>query len=221
MRTTLTWLHISDIHFHNKTEWRDGTARDSLLNYLKQLFHSDESKRPDIIFCTGDIAYGETGSSSLAEQYDQAKVFFNELREVCGQVNTPLPIERLYVVPGNHDINRNNVNSDAQATLTHWAGDSTKHINDINQRFNDRNIEFTDTIKRLEEYANFVQTYLPHQHDHDTRHRYTSIVDIEGLKVGVAGFNSAWSCAGPEDDRNVWLAPAHLSQSELVPWSAT
>ena len=25
-------------------------------------------------------------------------------------------------------------------------------------------------------------------------------------KVGIAGFNSAWSCAGLEDDRTLWLA---------------
>ena len=206
MRTTLTWLHISDIHFNPKTDWRDRTSQDSLIDYLKALLKNDESLRPDLVFCTGDIVYGETGSSPLADQYKQAKVFFDKLLAACGQEGVPLPKGCLFVVPGNHDINRESVNSDAQETLKRWAEDANKHIETINQRFNDRPDVFKDEIKRLDEYAQFVQDHLPHQNDKDGRHRFASIVDIEGLKVGIAGFNSAWSCAGPEDDRAVWLA---------------
>jgi len=206
VRKKLTWLHISDIHFHPKTEWRDSAARDALLEYLQDTYGHNESLRPDLIFCTGDIAFGQTGSSPLVDQYEQAKAFFESLLGVCGQNSLPLPKERLFVVPGNHDINRKSINSDAQATLINWAKEPRDHVAEINQRFDSRRMEFMDTIKRLDEYAQFVRDYLPHQHDADGRHRYAGIVDIDGLKVGIAGFNSAWSCAGPEDDRNLWLA---------------
>ncbi len=118
MSKKLTWLHISDIHFHPKTEWRDSTARNSLLDYLKDIYISNESLRPDLIFCTGDIAFGQTGSSPLVNQYEQAKAFFDSLLAACGPNSLPLPKERLFVVPGNHDVNRNSINSDAQSTLT-------------------------------------------------------------------------------------------------------
>src|SRR6185503_3051324 len=75
VKSTLTWLHISDIHFQPKTEWRDSAARKELLSYLKSAFENDESLRPDLVFCTGDIAFGETGSSPLDDQYNQAKTF--------------------------------------------------------------------------------------------------------------------------------------------------
>jgi predicted MPP superfamily phosphohydrolase len=202
----LTWLHISDIHFHPKTEWRDSAARAALLTYLGDVFERDGSLRPDLIFCTGDIAFGETSKSPLAEQYKQAETFFDSLLAICGQGDVPLPKERLFVVPGNHDVNRSSINSDAQTTLTMWAGQAREHVSVINQRFNDRPKEFKDAIKRLDEYAQFVQSYLPHQYDADGRQRYSRVVDIDGLKVGIAGFNSAWSCAGPEDDRTLWLA---------------
>jgi predicted MPP superfamily phosphohydrolase len=207
MKNNLTWLHLSDIHFHPKTKWRDSVAREGLIDYLGKMFTDDNTTRPDLIFCTGDIAFGETHCSPLAEQYKEAQDFFNELLKVCGQDDKPLPIERLFVVPGNHDINRNNINSDAQETLTRWATDeAAKRIGTINQRFENRSTEFKDAIKRLKDYGQFINNYLPHQTDADERHCYAQIVDINGLNVGIAGFNSAWTCAGPEDDRTVWLA---------------
>ncbi|MDX8126680.1 metallophosphoesterase [Methylomonas sp. OY6] len=216
MKTKLTWLHISDIHFHPNTEWRDNSTRDNLITYLQTMFVDDPSLRPDLIFCTGDIAFGETRSSQLADQYNQAKEFFSKLLTVCGQEGKPLPDRRLFVVPGNHDVNRNNINNDAQETLNRWAEDASAHINKINQRFNDCSPEFKDAVKRLDEYALFVKEYLPHQTDNDGRHSYSQIVDIDDLKVGLAGFNSAWSCSGPEDDRAIWLAAEYqFNQADL------
>jgi hypothetical protein len=205
-KTSLTWLHISDIHFLPKNEWRDSTARDSLVGYLKDMFHKDSSLRPDLVFCTGDIAFGETGSFLLSEQYKQAESFFDRLLAVCGQNDKPMPKERLFIVPGNHDINRKSIDDDAQATLIQKAEESNKHAEDINQRFDSRPPVFKNAIKRLDEYGQFLQDCLPHQQDENGRHCYARVVDINGLKIGIAGFNSAWSCSGPEDDRNLWLA---------------
>lgn len=207
MRHTLNWLHISDIHFNPKTDWRDCSARESLIDYLSGMFKKDATLRPDFIFCTGDIAFGENDKLLLSDQYKQAQDFFDKLTVICGKnENTPLPKDRIFVVPGNHDINRKYVNKDAQETLTRWADAADKHTNTINQRFDERPQEFKDAVKRLDDYANFVQDYLPHQYDIDGRHCFSQLVDIDGLKIGIAGFNAAWSCSGPEDDRTVWLA---------------
>lgn len=207
MNTTLKWLHISDIHFSSQTEWRDSIARDSLVEYLMAIFKKDSSFRPDFIFCTGDIAFGESGALLLSDQYEQAKKFFDKLLDACGQdESNPLPKDRLFVVPGNHDINRKNVNNDAQETLTRWAEKSSDYVDKINERFAAQTQEFKDAMKRLNEYDQFVKSYLPHQIDNNGRHCFSNIVDINGVKVGIAGFNTAWSCAGPEDDRTLWLA---------------
>src|ERR1044072_4963334 len=105
VREKLTWLHISDIHFHSKTEWRDSIARQALLTYLGEIFRCDGSLRPDLIFCTGDIAFGETGASPLAAQYKQAETFFASLLGVFGGSRAPLPKDRQFVVPGHHVVN--------------------------------------------------------------------------------------------------------------------
>lgn len=206
MRNSLTWLHLSDVHFHPKTKWRDHAVRSQLLRYLKDIFSDDVSLHPDFIFCTGDIAFGESSETPIADQYIQAKDFFEQLLTVCGLNGVPFEKDRLFVVPGNHDVNREAVNTDAQSNLTLWAKDAINHVDTINQRFDDRSVEFRDAIKRLEEYAKFVEDYLPHQHDPNGRHHYCRKIDVNGLAVGIAGFNSAWTCAGPEDDRNIWLA---------------
>lgn len=206
MKNQLTWLHISDIHFNRTTSWRDSTSISSLIEHLRTVFQQDPTLRPDLIICTGDLAYGEISASPLVDQYKEAEAFFNCLLEACGEPNRPLPTERLFVVPGNHDVNRSKINSDSQKSLEDKAKESPKHSEKINQQFDDKTIEFRDNFRRLEEYATFVSSYLPHQSDEESRHRYARVVNIDGLKVGVAGFNSAWSCAGPDDDRKIWLA---------------
>jgi hypothetical protein len=82
----------------------------------------------------------------LDGQYNQARAFFDSLLEVCGREGAPLAKQRLFVVPGNHDVNRHSINSDAQATLTAWAEKSNDHVATINERFNDRSREFMDAL---------------------------------------------------------------------------
>ena len=199
------WLHLSDIHFHRKDNWRDERARKGLLAYLGDMFKNGEFPRPDLVFCTGDIAFGETGAEDLAKQYASAQAFFTDLLKVCGAPNEPLAIGRLFVVPGNHDINRGAVNEDAQAGLVGLAQESRRNMDRINSRLDKKPNPFLDAMKRLAAYEEFVKTFLPHQADKEGRCFYARVVEVAGVKLGIAGFNSAWSCSGPEDDRNLWL----------------
>ncbi|QPO18246.1 metallophosphoesterase [Pseudomonas sp. Y39-6] len=202
----LTWLHISDIHFSPKKEWRDSASRESLIDYLVEHFKDGYLPKPDLIFCTGDIAFGNMPGMPLKEQYDIAQKFFDEILNICGTGSDPFPKDNLFLVPGNHDVNRKSINSDAQLTLENWASDASSHIDKINQRFADRSIEFSSAISRLDEYGDFIKRYLPHQSDPENRHVYSTTRTINTVTVGIAGFNSAWTCAGDEDDRNIWLA---------------
>ncbi|VXB04648.1 metallophosphoesterase [Massilia sp. 9I] len=206
MDKIISWLHVSDIHFASATGWRDNHSRGTLLTYLKELFKGSEVQKPDLIFCTGDIAFGELKSDSLSAQYESARVFFDELRSVCGEDGSPLPLDRLFIVPGNHDIDRSKVNKHAQLAYSSFAKQSQQFSQDINSQFDSRSTEFRDAVRRLSAYEEFVKSYLPHQHDVNGRLQYALECRINDITVGVAGFNSAWTCAGDEDDRNLWLA---------------
>lgn len=206
MSKELTWLHISDIHFCPHMEWRDSTSRSALLKYLAAHFETSGARRPDLIFCTGDIAFGHSLTKPITDQYLIAKQFFDDLLHVCGENGVPLACERLFIVPGNHDVNRHAINVDAQSTLTNWAGDSATHVEKINRRFDEKPKEFLESMRRLDEYGDFIKNHLPHQNDPEQRHVYSKTLEINGILVGVSGFNSAWTCSGLEDDRNLWLA---------------
>lgn len=208
----LAWLHISDIHFRGKDEWQAKRPRDKLLSHLRAAFADKSLPRPDLIFCTGDIAFGETDAEALEVQYQTAKEFFGQLLAACGLDQT-----RLFVVPGNHDINRNEINDDAQETLVKKAADSRKHFAEINQRIASNNKKFQDAAKRLAAYDAFIADYLPHQHVEHRRCHYAQKIKVNGIQVGIAGINSAWSCAGDEDDRNLWIGSEwQLNQAETV-----
>ncbi|MFT6924554.1 MAG: putative phosphodiesterase/putative Zn-dependent protease [Psychromonas sp.] len=204
--SNVTWLHLSDIHFQASTEWRANPAREALLIFLQTRFDNAPSLKPDFITCTGDIAFGATSPTALDEQYKIAADFFDKILEVCGSDGKSLDKERLFLVPGNHDINRKTLNKRAQLALTSMAKESADNINEINQDFASNNNETRETMKRLTEYSKFVASYLPHQHDEEGRCFYTHELAVNGTKVGITGFNSAWSCAGNEDDRHLWLA---------------
>ncbi len=98
---------------------------------------------------------------------------------------------RLFVVPGNHDVNRKRINSHAQATLTRWA-DRINHALTIPSH--QYRTQIQDAVRDSTNTHNSSE-YLPH-HKCDERSSLKS----------ASRFNSAWSCAGPEDDRTVWLA---------------
>ncbi|MGK5081320.1 metallophosphoesterase family protein [Janthinobacterium sp. HLX7-2] len=176
-----------------------------MLKYLKGIFEVNPELKPDFVFCTGDIAFGEVRSDPLSEQYVKAKEFFDKILTICGKESV-MPKERLFLVPGNHDIDRSNVNADAQAMYKKFSCDSENNCSKINSRFNEKSIEFKDAIRRLDQYGEFIKEYLPHQYDAEGRYFYAQNITVHGITVGIAGFNSAWTCAGEEDDRNLWLA---------------
>ncbi len=201
----VTWLHLSDIHFQPSTEWRANPAREALLAFLQKRFDKDSSLKPDFVTCTGDIAFGEIKEGAMEGQYRLAEVFFDDVLALCGD-NEPLAKERLFLVPGNHDVNRDEINSHAQAQSNQLAADSEKHIEGINKDFAGFKKVTRDSMGRLGPYSEFIERYAKHQHDKDGRCFYTHQLEVNGISVGIAGFNSAWSCADDTDDRRLWLA---------------
>jgi DNA repair exonuclease SbcCD nuclease subunit len=55
-----------------------------------------QGRQPDLIFATGDIAH-----AGKASEYKRATAFFDALLEATG-----LERRRLFVIPGNHDVDR-------------------------------------------------------------------------------------------------------------------
>lgn len=90
----LRWLHISDFHIKPKSSY----DRDRVLGALcKSIKHVEERfGRLDFIIASGDIAF-----SGKADEYAEATRFLDRLLNAAS-----LDKSRLFVVPGNHDVDR-------------------------------------------------------------------------------------------------------------------
>jgi len=93
MAKSLGWLHLSDLHFLSANDWRDS----AVLRNLKSDISSKkrEGLAIDLVFCTGDIGFGETSKEPLKDQYKIAKSFFDAVLDIC-----ELKPDRFFLVPG-------------------------------------------------------------------------------------------------------------------------
>lgn len=97
----LRFIHFSDIHFksphcNDPDSDPDIKIRDAVLQDIQKMI--DINGEPvDGILITGDIAF-----AGREDEYSAARGW---LTEVSSEFN--IPDERIYVVPGNHDVDRN------------------------------------------------------------------------------------------------------------------
>jgi Calcineurin-like phosphoesterase/GTPase-associated adaptor domain len=107
---SLRLLHLSDIHFGGYgPEWdEDEDQREQLLEDVRGLVA--EGGRIDGILVGGDVAH-----SGQPEEYARARDWLDALVQACG-----CPAENVWVVPGNHDVDRARVA--ASAILQEFRG---------------------------------------------------------------------------------------------------
>jgi predicted MPP superfamily phosphohydrolase len=201
---TLTWLHISDLHMCKpKTGWDAKRVTDALCKDLKKM-QQERGLRPDLIFFTGDAAYGQMGNSegkSITEQFRDAHDFFTAVRE---SFQPAIEQRNFFIVPGNHDVNRTKISRFETSAL-----ESIKSLDEITSIVKEPGVEWQRIFGRLDDYAHFLQTY---GYDHLLTGRdrliYADAREINGLRVGIAGFNSAWSSrgVGREEMGRLWMA---------------
>ena len=89
--SVIRWLHISDLHL-NKIGTESERLREQLPIYLRKL-----GTNCDYVFCTGDLRYAPYGKF-LPDTIER-------MAAICDAVNVPM--KRLFVTPGNHDVDRN------------------------------------------------------------------------------------------------------------------
>jgi Calcineurin-like phosphoesterase/NACHT domain len=160
--------------------------------------------RPDLIFFTGDATYGHMGNGegkSIAEQFRDAHDFFTTVRK---SFDPPIEQRNFFIVPGNHDVNRTKISKFETLAL-----EGIKSLDEITNIVKDAGVEWQRIFGRLDDYAHFLATY---GYDHLLTGRdrliYADAREINGLRVGIAGFNSAWSSrgVGREEMGRLWMA---------------
>ncbi len=138
---TITWLHLSDLHFRAGEQWDEDVVLRNLLKDVRQRI-AEDGLRPDLVAVSGDVAF-----CGAAEEYVLAGQFFDEL---LGATEPALPKDRLLVVPGNHDVDRRAITRGAEAIVS--SLDSRQAVNEVLATAEDRRLVF----RKFAAYAGFA-----------------------------------------------------------------
>lgn len=185
---TITWLHLSDLHFRvTQKHTSDGNiVLTALLRDVAERIDQD-GLQPDFVSITGDVAFSGKG-----EEYDLAEEFLDELLQVTG-----LTKNRLFIVPGNHDVDRSLISFAARAMAN--AVTDRDSANEVLADSQNRRLMFD----RFEGYKAFVNRYWGDMLPFDSeRYFYVRTLDLAGRRIALLGLNSAWLCASDEDRAN-------------------
>lgn len=207
MGHTVTWLHFSDLHLcEPQTGWDSARVLQKLGADLKQLQY-DHDLRPDLIFFTGDAVFGhirDEAGLSITDQFAEAWLLFEEVREIF---EPAIERENLFIVPGNHDINRSQILEPISKWLhdliKEGGGQSQDRVTAMIQKSDN---EWQECMKRLADYRNFLRDAgYDHLLEDPERLIYGTVREVGPVSVGIAGLNSAWSCAGDHEKGKIWL----------------
>lgn len=168
-------LHISDLHINSQENFDRSVVLDPLIKRIEE--DRGNGFQPEIIIMSGDVAY-----SGKEKEYALAKTFFDKLL-----LTLKLPAERLFIVPGNHDIDCDEY---APGESLNFKG--MKELNALleNKKHRDR------CFVGMENYFHFIETNYKHL---TSRHgRLVPFVTLHNARckkrIGLMGLNSAWMC---------------------------
>lgn len=203
--SVLSWLHLSDFHFDAKEGWDRRRTTRALLEYLGERKKNGWS--PDLVFATGDFA-----DKGRKEELDQAILFFNRLAEVL-QIDLA---QQLFVVPGNHDVDRSAIKPGQKAVIAEILGlEGNAQQERIAETLRD-----SETLRflggRLAQYYAFTERLFgPARRTSEDRPWRVDIREIRGLTVAVLQLNSAWASAD-NNDKGRLLVGAHQLDEALA-----
>lgn len=198
-------IHLSDFHLNEKNlkDWKD-FVKNAFIEKIKE---SNIDIAKTIIVCTGDLV--DKGNLNFDKSKDSFELFKEEvINYICNELS--IPLERFLIVPGNHDMIRNNDSLKSELGNREYYKTynniliSLKEILDNNEREGiKRNIPFSEFNEKLysgieNKYSSFLGNAF--------------IYNIDEKKIGVACLNSAWRCYDDDDKDYLILGEESLKR---------
>ena len=181
----VTWLHVSDFHFRGGDPYDRDVVLRALIKSVKDF--REKGRKPDLIFATGDVAY-----SGKPEEYKLATKFFDDLLKAAD-----LDRDRLFVVPGNHDVDRDRcvglqrtLESEEEAVQYFGQSGPLAHL-----------------VKGQGSFRKWYNKYFKgvrSQPDRSTC-RLLKDVTVGDVKIGVLLINSALFSRDDDDHWKLWI----------------
>jgi len=190
----VTWLHISDIHLKADGAYDRNVVLTALIKSVRG-FREREKRKPDIIFATGDIAHaGQSG------EYKVATEFFDQLLEAA-----KLDRSHLYVVPGNHDVDRRLGAGLARTLLSRSAADD----------YFDPLVPKPHLTQKLGGFLRWYQDYFAGIRNMPVNSTCgpLQLVRVQGYKLVIFPINTALFCQDDNDHEKLFVGRRCLSDA--------
>jgi predicted phosphodiesterase len=208
-KSVLNFIHLSDIHFGDnelgKQFDRDAPLRAALLDSLK--IRPEGCDVFDGVLVSGDVAY-----SGHKKEYERAEEWLGNVCKWGG-----CDREAIYVVPGNHDVNRKLVKKNNIVWSAHHlvreCSDNEKRHKVLQAQLTD---EIVDALLPLNEFSEFAARYGCQSHRRQLSwHQELDHRLSDGTRVILHGLNSA--VISDEDDAPSNLFVSGFQLGELLP----
>ena len=198
MDESFNWIHLSDLHLRESTRWESDEVVSKLITDLTA-HHEESGFVPDALIFTGDCVFGTIDDESIESQF---ALFGNFLDEIRHCFSSPLGKEKVFIVPGNHDVDRGCVLKSA----TEWLRNPNRRGADITRELQRETLDAKNWLSRLNAYREFLQSYgLDHLNPDSFALNWGHVVEKAGKAIGLYGLNSAWSCATNKEKSELWM----------------
>lgn len=219
-KTLFTWIHISDIHIgHGDSEYQENQSLvlRSLRGDIKHV-SQNFSLIPNAIFVTGDIAF--SANTRNTNEYKEATEWLTSVGSLVGLSN-----KQIYVIPGNHDVQRNFAKDDGD--INRWLEDIRRSPRKLGNLLNapEKDKDRQRLVQRMQNYLEFSAQFAPYNKVsppensssyevsiHDTRLFWTDLLTVsDNWKLRVVGYNSALLSQDDNDKNNLALSETQLN----------
>lgn len=192
----LTFVHFSDIHFGQEKGGEtivNDDVRDMVVHDLKNICESMPNRMASGVLVTGDIAY-----SGKEHEYKAAGEWLDKVTAAikCDR-------ESVQVVPGNHDIDRDEISPATKNMLSKIADGGEKSLDEYLESDTDRELLY----RRFKAYETFADVYrcLLDKEGGNAGDREIEIAP--GRKLLFIGLNSALICSKRDEEGRLLLGP--------------
>lgn len=196
----ISWLHFSDLPAYPEPEWT--AVRESFRANLAEL---RKEHSLDWVFFTGD------GFAPLPDEPGEQR--FNRTEHLLGDVRAcwNLTPASFYMVPGERDAAGKDPNA-VYEWLTKMLQEGEQGKEKVNQSFADfEDGDFTALMHRFSSFRDYLKSAGYEQLlTQPKRLMFSNIEDRAGIRIGIAGMNTAW-CAGRVGEKpgDPWFAAEH------------
>lgn len=188
-------LHVSDIHFRHK---RSGTSYDLDNDLRNELLRDAKTLKGTLGEVTGIVVTGDIAFAGKKEEFEIASIWLDELANCVS-----CPPEHIWIVPGNHDVDRSAVDGSPMIQTVHKSirSESDKDLTTVLERFlSQKARDAGHLFEPLEAYRAFADTYgCPTSPE--CAHWSDDIVLNDQSKLRLVGLNSV-IVSNADDDEN-------------------